>query len=233
MKGQLSVRYLGKMAVRNLATSKADVSSLVKLVGNYPWMIRYLWQERSNTAEYASAYENYIHSESNDKMAISLRLSGFLVFLCHRIQPKIIIDFGSGFSSYILRSTAAKYPDMIVHSVDSDPIWLEATQSFLEERGISTDHMYMLEEYLRRRFDFGDLILFDIMHSGDRSRLELLEKLEVWVRPTSIVILDDMHKSKFRKPVLSWTRLQGIGHIDLKLLTKDDFGRYSSLLHGF
>jgi hypothetical protein len=50
------------------------------------------------------SYKEYISKVSSEIMAISLELSVFCILMCDMIRPQKIVDFGSGYSSYIFRS---------------------------------------------------------------------------------------------------------------------------------
>ena len=71
-------------------------------------------------------------------------------------------------------------PNTVVYSVDSDAKWLEATRLFLSRREVSTDGLYTLDEFRRMNKTRGDLIFFDILHTGDGTRAAVLDKLLLW-----------------------------------------------------
>ena len=66
----------------------------------------------------------------------------FLRVLCREIGPAAVLDLGSGFSSFVLRS----YDDgggARVTSVDDSETWLARTAQFLESRGVPTDQLLL------------------------------------------------------------------------------------------
>src|SRR5262245_35480678 len=72
-------------------------------------------------------YEYYIKEVSTSKMAVSLNTAIILYMFCEALVPKQIIDLGSGFSSFVLRSYASQSGNCMVYSVDDNQDWLDRT----------------------------------------------------------------------------------------------------------
>jgi hypothetical protein len=208
-------------------------SSLLKLMLSHRWMFKFLKDEPHITSGMLPAYQDYVTRTSSEDMAISLRLAGLLAFVCKQLHPGVVIDLGSGFSSYALRMAAKTLPNTVIYSVDADLKWLEATRLFLSRQAVSTDGLYTLGDFRQANQEKGDLIVFDILHTGDGTRAAVLKDLILWTKPSSLVIVDDMHKSRFRRSVVEWTKRHHLKFIDLGPMTKDTFSRFASLVYGF
>ena len=124
--------------------------SVPRLMLTYPWMLKFLRQELSISRGIAHAYQDYITSISSEDMAISLRLASLLVYICQHLHPMVVIDLGSGFSSYALLVAAKALPNTIVHSVDADPKWLEATGCFCRSIRFQIIAFVLLRTFCRR-----------------------------------------------------------------------------------
>ncbi len=108
---------------------------------NYPGL-KELYDLKSSIyrTEILPFYQDYVKNVSNPIMALSLELSVFLLLLCDFIKPKNILDFGSGFSSFIFRYYAAHYVNnqsTIIWSLDDSQEWLDKTSEFLIAQGMN------------------------------------------------------------------------------------------------
>lgn len=174
-----------------------------------------------------ASYELYINNISRDDMAASLELSGFLQYLCEGLNAGKIIDFGSGFSSFVFRKGAKANTSLEVWSVDDDFEWMEKTRSYLVQQRVGTGNLVMLSDFLstnQRNFDlvFLDLNFVEVRKDYIRPAVECCKK-------GGVIIFDDVHKSDFLYDVLSRTRDLAIEFYDIKSLTLDKFGRFSLL----
>src|SRR5262249_34193548 len=95
------------------------------------------------------AYTDFIQRISTPDMAISIRTGAFLRILCEQVQPASILDLGSGFSSFVLRSFAATC-GATVWTVDDDPAWLERTRAFLTAGGLDDSNMWLWPSFSKQ-----------------------------------------------------------------------------------
>ena len=204
-----------------------------RLLLTYPWLIKFFWHESRIVSKLENDYHAYVTSISTADMAISIRLAAFLAFICEETHPGVIYDLGSGFSSFVLHLYAKNcLTPPIVYSVDGDAAWLEASQKFLRERQLETDEtqFYTYDDFCRADIKKGDLVLLDIFHTEDGSRVAVLEKLNHWIKNSTLIVVDDMSKLNYRQTVYAWAKNVNITCIDLLPFTQDVYGRFSSLL---
>jgi len=174
-------------------------------------------------------YEDYVSSVSKDDQAISLELAVFLAVLCDILKPKYIVDFGSGFSSFVLRfymKNAINKP--VVWSVDDSAEWLNKTNLFLIKHGVSNNNLVDWDSFIKQNKVKFDLILNDF--SVMETRRQRFHEILSVVAHNGVVILDDMHKFDFAEYVRKSLREYSFKHYSLRLFTKDRFGRYSTIL---
>ena len=141
-------------------------------------------------------YENYVTSISTRAMAVSMKCCCYFLHLIEKIQPKSVIDFGSGFSSFAIR----KYKKITgnnfeIWSVDSDKKWLKKSKVFCKNNNVESDNFYEWSNVEERRFD---LIFFDIDKTV--KRLDYFAPLfENFCNGNTVILFDDMHKPILRK----------------------------------
>ncbi|MEW6773307.1 MAG: hypothetical protein AB1304_04850 [Bacteroidota bacterium] len=173
------------------------------------------WLEIKNT------YEYYITHISSESMAISKEASLFLYsFLLNKKDIKIL-DFGSGFSSYLFR--------IIQHdvvSVDDDLLWLEKTKSFLMDKGLSPDNVLLVSDSIwkKKKYDF---IFVDLNYVDERIKyIDLILNL---THKNSIILFDDVHKPEYLKEL--GEKLNKKKGFLLDHLTIDSYGRFSMIYY--
>jgi len=172
-------------------------------------------------------YEEYVSSVSKGDQAISLELAVFLAVVCDISKPKCIVDFGSGFSSFVIRfymKSAINKP--VVWSVDDSLEWLNKTNSFLVKHGVSNSNLVSWDFFIKQNKVKFNLILNDF--SVLEIRRQRFDEILAIAAHNGIVILDDMHKPDFAEYVRQSLRKYRFKHYSLKLFTKDKFGRYST-----
>jgi predicted O-methyltransferase YrrM len=177
--------------------------------------------------EMAAEYKEYTEEISTRDMAISLNTAVFLTILCEALKPENIMDLGSGFSSFVLRSYARSREEIRVWSVDDSPEWLEHTKEFLTRHNLSSDRVLLwgsVERLRNIRFDliFHDLGNMKLRKDSFGTVLKLGEK--------AIILLDDMHKDSYADFVRRYLRGYPHRYFNLQAYTLDQFGRYAGLL---
>ncbi len=170
-------------------------------------------------------YKEYVKQITTLDMAISLKTAVFLRIFCEGFKPKRILDLGSGFSSFVLRSYAATQNGVEVWTVDDSPEWLERTRVYLTLHNLSTTKLILWNKFQEGLFDPFDLILYDIGNMTLRCN-SLHFVLKLIKKRRGVVILDDMHKAPFRKYVSDTLNRCSCSHSDLSMYTRDELGRY-------
>ena len=188
---------------------------------NIQIQVKRLLTSSSNFHELEAAYEHYSGNISSH--AISLELSKFMLALCHCIEPKSILDLGSGFSSFVFR----QYKEADVVSVDNNANWIDITREYLASQGLQDSNL-VLWDYLDRSMKF-DLVSYDLGRMPVR-RKELAQAFHLAKPETGIIILDDVHKGGYREYAKSVIDERGYEMIDLRDLTLDQYGRHSWLV---
>ena len=175
-------------------------------------------------------YEEYITKVSTEIMAISLELSVFCLLIFDIIRPKKIVDFGSGYSSYVFRSSTSiiggNYQPTI-WSVDDSAEWIDKTKTFLVSHNISSDNVITWDEFIKQNLDPFDLILYDL--GGFEFRKENLEQIIKLCDNNGMIIFDDMHSAEYGRYLNKILKKSNCTCYDIRYYTKDKFGRYSKL----
>ena len=139
-----------------------------------------------------ASYLEYTSTVSSPGVAISSQLAGFLLVSCRLLRPARILDTGSGYSSYVLRRYAAETGgETHVTSVDDDAEWLAATRAFLASKELDDDDLLSWDDFSKKSATGYDLIVHDMGHMNTRART-LAQAMRL-VRPSGILILDDVH----------------------------------------
>lgn len=144
-------------------------------------------------------------------------------------RPRYVLEFGSGISTLILAqyfSKAAVGPDPRVFSIDHDPVWLDATSSWLKtnrlERQVRLIHAPLAGQRWhgreRRGYRFDPEVLatldatpgFDLClidgPPGSVGRLLSLPLAAPHLRHGALVLLDDAYRTGERSDWRSWQR---------------------------
>lgn len=174
-------------------------------------------------------YEEYIASVSTREMAVSWNTACFLHALADLRKPRRVVDLGSGFSSFVLRTYAASadHPCEIT-SVDDDAGWLTRTVDYLQQKGLSTDRLLTWKDFVKQLpADGFDLIFHDI--GSMQMRAEVLPQVLNMVSTTGIVVLDDMHKPSYRREAHLQARQHGWTVLSAHRATLDGLGRFSEV----
>lgn len=173
-------------------------------------------------------YHEYVTRVSSPDMAISVELASFLLALCWRTHPARVLDTGSGFSSFVLRTYQVDHPDVDVWSVDDDADWLRKTGDFLRAHGLPSMGLVTWEQFQVVEHGGFNVILHDM---GDMvTRRETLPRVLACAMPGGCVVLDDMHVDGYAQSVHEVVEGTAYRVTSLRSLTLDRYGRYSSLV---
>jgi predicted O-methyltransferase YrrM len=162
--------------------------------------------------------------------AISLKTAGALLACCRLLEPKRVLDTGSGYTSFILRTYATQAPTQVeVVSVDDDLAWLERTKEFLAKHGVGTNGTLMSwnEAQAEGLHDF-DLVLHDL--GAEELRARTLHAVLGAVRGGGVALLDDMHFERYRRYARRVLRAAAFDSYSLRSVTREEtYGRYAAL----
>jgi predicted O-methyltransferase YrrM len=159
-------------------------------------------------------------------MAVSFETAVLLRVFCDQLRPRRLLDLGSGFSSYVLRSYAAENAECCVWSVDDSLRWLDRTREFLQRNGLCSDGLMHWDEFTNKGEKDFDLIFHDL--GSMRIRAETLPAILPLRRAANgVVVLDDVNRRTYRNLAEASASGLGLGSFDLKAWTLDSFGRYS------
>ena len=169
----------------------------------------------------------YTTSVSKPGMAVSLQTSVLLQLLCERLSVRRVLDLGSGFSSWVLRTWARTRDGVEITSVDDNPEWLEKTREFLRKQGLSDERLLLWQDF-RPVGDY-DLIFHDLGRMPMRMQ-SLGRVLELGESGGGVVVLDDVHKRKYADVVAGELAKYECAYVDLSPFTYDHLGRFSSIV---
>lgn len=182
-----------------------------------------LW---NSTNQLFPAWARYVSSVSVATHALSLETGGYLLWLCRQLRPACAVDYGSGFSSFVLRRYAleASHP-ITIRSVDDSGQWAERTREFLESEGLDSNGVVSLED-----LDVAgvDLALHDLGNFA--SRVRALPGVVDRMHGNGLVVVDDTHVPSVHEALKRIGADAGRRSYSLRSWTLDSIGRYASLL---
>ena len=204
----------------------------IRLMRSFPFLKDYNYEKVASKTGLGAEYETYTNVVSPAASAMSLELACFIEFICEHIKPRSILDTGSGFSSYMFRSYRARTgTDCEIFSVDDNPQWLGKTISYIEQAELGTDNLMTWDEFTALPTRSFDLISHDI--GGVAGRASTLPFLLQLVHSDSVLLIDDIHKPHFRRPIEKILSSHKLRPYDISKFTRDAFDRYAMLLTGF
>ncbi len=171
-------------------------------------------------ARLVDAYRDYVAHVSPASMTISLETATYTLWAAEKIGATSAVDFGSGFTSYVLRFAGC---DTI--SVDDSSEWLHWTEVFLNRYGVNDGTLCLLDEF---RPVQANLVVYDF--SSGQLRDDHFITALAQIAPGGIAILDDanhpLHQKAMKRAAEQFNySLYGIGG-----LTTDWQGRFAALV---
>jgi predicted O-methyltransferase YrrM len=176
-----------------------------------------------------SDYAYYTTHVSDVRWTIAPELIQVLWFLLERMQPRVVVDLGSGYSSSLLCRYQSQH-DCNVISVDDSAEWLEKTRAYLQQINLPTDGL-MSWDMFQEQMVVADIVLHDMGHAA--GRIASFPKALGIYASGGIVIADDMHKPAWRTAMLQHVRQRKLYVHDLAPIALDSNLRYGWLIHGF
>lgn len=153
-------------------------------------------------SELATEHAAYVREVSSARAAMSLRQAALIGWLARRTPSSVWTDFGSGFSSYVLRREAARRPGVRHCSVDDHLGWLEKTREYVASRNLSSADIISWEDW-REGPNPPQLGLAYWDFGSTTTRVRVLSEVAATIAPGGLLIVDDMHKAYYRPHVLT------------------------------
>jgi predicted O-methyltransferase YrrM len=176
-----------------------------------------------------TAYERYVHAVSCSEMAVSWETACLLYALAGVVRPSEVLDLGSGFSSYVLRTYAAEAEHACrVTSIDDNRHWLQQTEVYLSQFGLPTDRLLHWEDFCRQLPAGRFQLVFHDLGSMDTRAMALPTVLRT-LAPAGVLVLDDMHKRRYRRRAEQQARQAGLRLLSARAQTLDQIGRFSKI----
>jgi len=219
-----------RTALRRALEKLNDSRETARLVKQNPWLRDVVGQIDRSKRMLRPRYLQYTNFVSNPGHALSLESCALLHAMCHVMQPRQVLDLGSGFSSYVLRTYQAESNEAVkVRSIDDSPEWLERTRDYLLEKGLSADDLSTLDDLDPSDVGAYDLVTYDMGSMETRRRW--LSTVLSYPRPgRGMMIIDDCHFEDFTADVTARVRELGGRSLNLRCLTRDQFGRFAYLV---
>lgn len=176
-----------------------------------------------------SKHAAYIKNVSSPGMAMSLELAFFILSFCIKNKPALLLDLGSGFSSYIFRlyQKHETSKNVEIYSVDDNKQWLDKTKAFLAAEGLNTNNVITLEQ-LSENGKLFDCILLDL--NFIEVRKDYIKFSADLLQENGLAIIDDVHKIEFLREVKKIAKQNNYKLFNIKKNTIDDFGRFAIVL---
>jgi predicted O-methyltransferase YrrM len=225
MFGTENVGWVGSMWVFQIPTNPEDVYAL-RLRAINPDFSPSEGEWKLDLERVTRVWRSYVMQVSPLDHAAGLGVCAYLYRLCQSLQPKRILDLGSGVSSVIFRKWAATVTfDVEIVSVDTDPEWLEKTRTFIvDNEELDPTGLQLLDDGITGEFD---LVFHDIANGEIRNRLAGVACEHL--RPGGVIVFDDAHHMVHQRAYQDHAKRHGISCYTLEKLTTDAIGRWAIL----
>jgi hypothetical protein len=167
-----------------------------------------------------SAYRDYVAHISPARMAISQETAAFILWTCEAQGAATAVDFGSGFTSYVLRFAGCD-----TTSVDDSPEWLHWTKTFLDRYDQVNGGLVLFDDYRPRAVD---VVVYDF--GGGQLRNDHFVTAIAQVGPGGVAVLDDANFENHQKAMRRACHKFHYDLFGLEDWTRDWFDRYAALV---
>lgn len=181
-----------------------------------------------NERKVPNEYASYISNVSRKDMSISVEVARLLRSILHVGESNTIVDLGSGFSSYVLRRNWVPLLQPTVTTVDDSRYWLDKTRQFLAENGVVRGKFELLDNFKNHNKDVYDLVFYDL--GNIVTRIKELSFVMNLVKLGGVMVLDDLHKSKYKVAVEDEVKKRSLTLVSMKEYTIDSYGRYAGII---
>lgn len=198
----------------------------------YPFLREFSMEDIAEEYNLGELFKDYTENVSKDGSTISLELCCFLLKMCLELKPESILDLGSGLSSFIFAIYHKTAKECRITSVDDNEEWLLKTRNYLTENDMPVHGLVYWNDFIQQPVESYDFIFNDIgPHAG---RANAVSKILSMTHNKSTLIIDDLHKPHFLKPIKENLEEGGITEVyDVTEFTLDHFGRFSWLINKF
>jgi len=170
-------------------------------------------------------HNEYINTISSPEMAASFELCILLYKLAITSKPKMALDLGAGFSSYVLRLASHNSTNFTVYSIDDDSAWLQKTISYLKANELQTNNVMSMDDFKKLPDLNFDLILLDL--NFVEVRKDYIDPSISMLNKNGLLIFDDTHKIEYLRIVKEKSLKNNINLFDFKNSTLDSFKRFA------
>jgi len=179
-----------------------------------------------------SVHREYCDNYSDQIFSISNRASIAIYNLICFCKPPVILDLGSGFTTWLSYYATRNSEGTTIISVDSSYDWIAKNEEFLHKHNIDSAIInYQTFKENSPNLPYGSFIINDIGDPGNFTlRESSLSLLTEYVRNGAILFLDDIHKPSVKAAALKFIRENNFRFQDLCSVTFDHLGRYSWLI---
>ena len=213
---------------RSIVTGVMDRLRLQTL---FPALREYSKSSISAAQRIRPLYSEYISYVSDEAVAASFELSCFLLVWCMSAKPKRILDFGSGFTSVVLRLYASGCGETVpfIESVDDSPAWLARSKSFVAAHNLQIAGVFTeLRDFELQNTSQFDWVVHDL--GTMQTRTDTLGATLGRLAPSGTAILDDAHWWRYNFYAKQIVRNHRMSCFNLRYFTHDKFGRYALLV---
>ncbi len=211
----------------------SNLFNKILITRNFPFLKKYYHLKNTISNEILSYYNEYINVISTPRMALSFESSILFYILISNLKPQKILDLGSGFSSFVIRYTLKEYDiKSEVTSIDDNEFWLAKSRDFVRDKNLEINTFILWDDFLVTDIQKYDFISHDLGTMDIRRKT--LDSIIDYLKPENgILLLDDMHKRKYREYVLENIKTLRIKKFDFRRYTLDSFGRFSYVLKNY
>jgi predicted O-methyltransferase YrrM len=220
----------GRKAFARALRDRRDQGDLAALKRALPELDAIETAVNGARTELEPAWRTYVTTVSTPVMAASLELAAFILSIARILRPDRILDLGSGFTSYVVRTYAREAGNTTVVTADDNAAWLARTRSFLDLNHLSTDEMWVWSELSASSPPPFQLVVHDL--GSMPVRTATLPRVLELAAPHGLVVLDDISHPKspeYREAAPEICRRAGRRLLFARKLTLDGFGRYAAI----
>ncbi len=218
----------GREARARRRRAREDMRELAELKRALPGFDGIETAARAASSELDGNWRAYVTTVSSPTMAASLELSALILAIARIFRPQRVLDLGSGFTSYVLRSYAREAGGVTVVTADDDAEWLERTRVYLAAAGLSTGEMWLWDELSRSAPQPFQLVVHDLGSKLSVRAGALPRALEL-TASDGLLVLDDLHRKMYRDTAPGICRRAGRRLLSARTLSLDAYERYAAI----
>jgi hypothetical protein len=170
-----------------------------------------------------TAYHDYVRHVSPSFMAMSLESARYILWLCETFRPETVCDFGSGFTSYVLRYYA-EANGATAWSVDDSPEWLAWSARFPERYDLPAKNYVLFQDLPEQKFE---LVVYDYS-KGETRNGQFAFATSLLTAP-GLIVYDDAQHEEHQMKMFDAARQYGLELFDMSSVTKDQARRWAAL----